>query len=360
MLFTRGGSMYGGSRVTLLCAGLGLCLAISACAAQASADAGGKAAAHAALTVAKHGGAPAVGRAPAPGRVPAVGRAPAPGREPAEFFGTWLVPDQAVTVAAFSAATGRRLRILAPPEPGGGDSGLALAPGGRTLAFAAGNGTCGSLIESVATAGGPVRVLVPDRPQHGGMPASAPSYSADGRYLSYGTVYCSGLTEHLNLENLRTGMVRVQRTGFGQFGLVFIRDDHLAVAAAGAHLAVASLPSLTVRTYPAPAGCSLDSVAGTESRLVATLDCGPRHLLSVVSLSTRTFRVTGTLARLGRCLQAGSISLAGDDAVLVEATRGCDVRPTAIPSAEIVAIRGGHARTILAGKIDALPGDVVW
>jgi hypothetical protein len=317
--------MYGGSRVRFLSIGFCLCLATSACAAQASANTG----------------------------------SPVAGREPAVFYGTW--GKNLPGVAVYSASTGRRLKVLVPQEPGGGVLQLALAPGGRTLAFTAGNGTCGSLIDSVGTTGGPVHVLVPEGHQHGGTPARSPSYSADGRYFSYVTSYCDTQATFLHIRDLRTGKTLTHRINLTLFGLVFIRGDRVAVVAAGpARLTVVSLPSLAARSYRAPAGCSYDQVAGTESRLIAALDCGRRHQLSVVSLSTRTLRVTGTLARLGRCLHADSISLAGDGAVLVEATRGCDVRPTAIPSAEIVEIRGGHARTILAGKIDALPGDVVW
>jgi hypothetical protein len=317
--------MYGGSRVKVLSIGFCLCLVTSACAAQASANTG----------------------------------SPAAGREPAVFYGTW--GKNLPGVAVYSASTGRRLKVLVPQEPGGGVLQLALAPGGRTLAFTAGNGTCGSLIESVATAGGPVHVLVPGRPQHGGTPAGGPAYSADGRYFSYVTSYCGTPAAFLHIRNLRTGMTLTHRVYLTLFGLVFIRGDRVAVAAAGpAGLTVVSLPSLAARSYRAPAGCSYDQVAGTESRLIAALDCGRRHRLSVVSLSTRTFRVTGTVARLGGCLHAGSLSLASGGAVLVEATRGCDVRPTADPSDEIEEIRGGHARTVLAGKIYALPGDVVW
>jgi hypothetical protein len=317
--------MYGGSRVTFLSIGFCLCLATSACAAQVSADTG----------------------------------PPAASREPALFFGTW--GENLPGVAAYSASTGRRLRVLVPHEPGGGVLQLALAPRGQTIAFTAGNGTCGTVIKSVASTGGPVRVLVAEGQQHGGTPASSPSYSADGRYFSYVTSYCDTLATFLHVRDLRTGTTLTHRINLTPFGLVFIRGDRVAVAADGsAGLTVVSLPSLAARSFRAPAGCSYDQVAGTESRLLAALDCGRRHQLSVVSISTRTFRVTGTVARLGGCRRADSLSLSGGGDVLVEAVRGCNVRPAAIPQAEIVAIRGGHARTILAGKITALPGDVVW
>jgi hypothetical protein len=318
--------MHGGSRIRFLSIGFCLCLATSACAVQAAAG-----------TV----------------------RAAAAPREPAVFYGTWgaNLPG----VAAYSASTGRRLKILVPHEPGGGVLQLALAPRDRTIAFTAGNGTCGTVIESVASTGGPVHVLVAEGRQHGGTPASSPSYSADGRYFSYVTSYCDTQATFLHIRDLRTGKTRTRRISLTPFGLVFLRGDRVAVAAAGpAGLTAVSLPSLAARSYRAPSGCSYDQVAGTESRLIAALDCGRRHQLSVVSLSTRTFRVTGTVARLGSCLRADSLSLSGGGAVLAEAVRGCNVRPTAIPRAEVVAIRGGHARTVLAGKITALPGDVVW
>lgn len=324
--------MYGGSRFKFLIIGLGLCLAALGCAEQAAASTAS--------------------------------------REPAVFYGTY--GENLPGIAAYSASTGRRLETLVPQEPGGGVFQIALGPGGRTLAFAAGNGTCGLLIESVATTGGPVRVLVPEGRQHGGTPAFAPSYSADGRYFSYKTFYCNGNTQFLHIRNLRTGASRVYRTALGDFGLVFIRDDRQAVVqgvappvAAANHseveqLTVVSLPSLAVRHYRAPAGCVFDQVAGTENRLIAALTCGSRRVLSVVTLSTRTFRVTGTVARVGDCLYAYDLSLAGDGAVLLAAEGGPDACPSAAKRAEIVAIQGGQARTILVSSGSGLPGGVVW
>jgi WD40 repeat protein len=328
--------MYRVSRFKFLIVGLGLCLATSACAEQASAG-----------TV----------------------RAASP-REPAVFYGTWS--ENLPGIAVYSASTGRRLKILVPQEPGGGVLQVALAPDGRTIAFTAGDGTCGTDIKSVGTTGGPVQVLVPEGHQHGGTPALAPSYSPDGRYFTYSTLYCDGGATFLHIRNLRTGMTHGYRTGLGTFGLVFLRGDRQAVVqgvappasgaykSAGQHLTVVSLPALAVRRYRPPAGCLFDQVAGTSSRLIAALTCGKRRVLSVVSLSTRTFRVTGTVARLGACLYAYNLSLAGDGAVLVAAEGGPDACPGAARRAEIVAIRGGQPRTILASKGSGLPADVVW
>ena len=327
--------MYRVSGFKFMIVGIGLCLATSACAEQASASA-----------------------------------APAAGREPAVFYGTW--GENLPGIAVYTASTGRRLKVLVPQEPGGGVLQIALAPGGRTLAFTAGDGTCGTLIESVATSGGTVHVLVPEGHQHGGTPALGPSYSPDGRYFSYTTMYCDGGALFLHIRNLRTGVTHSYRTGLGAMGLVFLRGDRQAVVqgvappasgayrSAGEHLTVVSLPSLAVRSYRAPAGCLFDQVAGTESRLIAALTCGKHRVLSVVSLSTRTFRVTGTVARLGDCLYAYDLSLATDGAVLVAAEGGPDACPSAARRTEIAAIQGGHARTILASKGYGLPGGVVW
>jgi hypothetical protein len=342
--------MSSGLRNKVLILGLGVCLATSAGVAQAMTG-------HRPAAPAPAAAATAVTAADAVARTPA---AAATASHPAVFFGTWFVPGQAETVAEFSAASGHLLRLLAPPEPGGGDGQIALGPRSRTVAFTALDGTCAASIESAATAGGPVRILVPYRPQHGGTLAYGPSYSADGRFFSYQTRYCDSGATFLHIQNLRTGATSVRQTTIG--GLIFIDDDHRAVDAGGEtpRLTVVSLPSLATRTYRAPAGCRFDGAAGTQTRLVAALDCGSRRALSVVSLSASTFRVTATLARLGSCLQNASLSLGADGAVVLEADRGCQLSPTAIPRAELVEIYAGRARVVLSGKATALPGDPVW
>jgi hypothetical protein len=280
---------------------------------------------------------------------------------PAVFFGDWLIPGKAIALGAFSAASGKLERIIAPPEGGGGVGQLALAPGGKAIAFEAGRYMCGSLIESVATKGGPVKVLVPDRPQHGGTPAIGPSYSPDGRYFSYGTFYCNNSVSFLHIRDLRTGQSRVYKTRDGITGLTFIDNDRRAVFVNDWRLIVADLPALTTRTYSPPAGCRYYDIASTKTKLVAAMDCGKKLKSSLVTLSTTTFRDIGTPIRLGSCKAPDSLSIApGDPALLVEVTLGCHNGPRTDPNAALLEIRGTAIHQLLSGKYTYLPGNSVW
>jgi hypothetical protein len=284
---------------------------------------------------------------------------PATTGRPAEFFGDWLTP---YGLAAFSAATGRAERRLVPPAAGGGVGQLALAPGGKAISFADGGGSCASSIDSVAASGGQVTVLVPYQARDGGIPAFGPAYSSDGRYFSYGTLQCDNGATFLHIRDLGTGKTDVYRTNDGLQGLTFVNDDRRGVFLADGKLAAVALPALTTRTYSPPAGCTYKQVAGTETTLVAALECGKRDRLSLVSLSVHTLQVTGTIASLGTCQLADSLSQAPSAPanLLLEVTLGCDNGPTSDPRAVLLEIHGSTVRQVRSGKFSALPANLVW
>ncbi len=325
---------------------LGLCLAALACAAAGASPA--PAAALSATAPASH--------------PPRAAHASLPGL-PTDFFGDWLVPGQATALGAFSTATGHLERIIGPPEPFGGAGQPALAAGGKTVAWVQGTHSCGSEIESASTRGGPITVVVPDGPQHGGTPAFAPSYSTDGRYFSYATLHCDNFATFLHIRDLRTGTSRVYSTHEGTSGLVFTDGDQRVVSIdKNGQLAVAALPSLATRTYPPPAGCRYYHVTGTETKLVVAMDCGKDLSLSLVTLSTATFHPVGTPLRLGRCKFPDSLSIAPPDpsALLAEVTLGCHNSPTGDPNAALLEIQGTAVHQLLTGKYAFLPGNSAW
>jgi hypothetical protein len=283
---------------------------------------------------------------------------PATGR-PAEFFADWLTPSG---LAAFSAATGRVERRLVPPEAGGGVSQLALVPGGKAISFADGGGSCASSIDSVDASGGPAKVLVRYQRRDGGIPAFGPAYSSDGRYFSYGTLQCDTGAAFLHIRDLGTGHTDVYRTNDGLQGLIFINDDQRAVFLADGKLAAVTLPALTTRTSSPPSGCTYTQVSGTETTLVAALECGTRDTLSLVSLSVKTLAITGTIASLGPCRLADSLSQAASAPanLLLEVTLGCHNGPASDPRAVLLEIHSGTARQVRSGKVSALPANPVW
>ena len=89
-----------------------------------------------------------------------------------------------------------------------------------------------------------------------------PSYSADGRYLTYDTVPCNPSGHALlHIRDLSTGR-ELTRAGFpGVAGPVFLDHDSEAVSAGpgleagtGTGLEVLRMPSMAVTAYPAPRG----------------------------------------------------------------------------------------------------------
>jgi hypothetical protein len=282
----------------------------------------------------------------------------AAGSFPATFIGISTVGSR---LGVYSAANGRLLKYLTQASPGiGRVSSLELSADGGTVVFGIFGGTCTSYIDTVPADGGAQRVLIP--PAHGAIPFGA-SYSADGKYLIYGTVVpCpppTGDPTMVYVRNLRTGH---ELAGPGPLpeDAVFVNDDRQVVGVDGAGLTVLQLPSLRARAYPAPRGCRYQGLAGTETELDGLLQCGARDALSLVTISPATFAVTRTQIRLGTCLD-GSISVALHDpsAILVE-TEGACLPPTAWPMFRILKIRGAEVSVVLSGSTSVGPTSAIW
>jgi hypothetical protein len=288
----------------------------------------------------------------------------AAGSFPATFIGisTGTRPISS-RLAVYSAANGRVLKYLTAAAPGVGRfASLELSADGGTVVFGLFGGTCTAYIDTVPAGGGAERVLIP--PAHGDIPFAA-SYSADGKYLIYGTVVpCPPPYRYptmIHVRNLRTGH---ELAGPGALGwdAVFVNDDRQVVFVNDAGLTVLQLPSLRAGAYPAPRGCRYQGLAGTETELDALLQCGPGHELSVVAISPRTFTVTKTLIRLGSCLGGDTISLAPADpsAILAETYDAClsaAARAT-LGDNRIVKIRAGQAWLVTSGH--DLPEAAFW
>jgi hypothetical protein len=279
----------------------------------------------------------------------------AAGSFPATFIGI----SAGSRLAVYSAANGRVLKYLTAAEPGTGRlAGPELSADGGTVVFVLYGGTCTDSIDMVPAGGGAERVLIP--PAHGDIPYAA-SYSADGKYLIYGTVVpCSPpYPKMIHVRNLRTGHELVGPGALG-WDAVFVNDDRQVVSGNDAGLTVLQLPSLRARAYPAPQGCRYQGLAGTETELIGLVQCGASDALSVVAISPATFAVTRTLIRLGTCL-GGSISVAVHDpsAMLVE-TEGACLPPTAVPMARILKIRGAEASVVLSGSASSMPISAIW
>ncbi len=102
-------------------------------------------------------------------------------------------PRQAVAVvngrlALVSTATGRIERYITEALPGGGASDPTLTPDGTTVYFSRGDGTCAAHLASVSLDGGPEQIVVASRDN---SVNSAPSLSADGRWLTYRHSLCN-------------------------------------------------------------------------------------------------------------------------------------------------------------------------
>jgi hypothetical protein len=190
----------------------------------------------------------------------------------------------------------------------------------------------------------------------------SPSYSSDGRYLIYDSVRCSVPTdETLHVRNLSTGKEQTDPGSFSGLSsrAVFLHaDQQVAAIQGGGKLTVWQLPSFAVKAYAAPDGCQYQTLAGTETKLVATLQCGSKDTLSLVSVSPATFTVTKTLARLGSCLSSTDLSLAAGDpaAMLAETVTACG----SPPQARIVEISGPTVTRVRSGSQVKLPSQLVW
>ena len=236
---------------------------------------------------------------------------------PADFVGI-SYPGGVGVVAVYSATNGRLIRTLTVPMPGGGPGGPQLSPDGRTVIFVRGTGTCAQVIDTVPFRGGPEQTLIPMT----GNPLTSknysipydPSYSPDGRYLIYETVPCGPSGRALvHIRDLGTGRERTRAVALGYTFSVFLDHDSDVVGETGTALEVLRMPSMAVASYPAPRGCRYQGLAGTGTELVAFLQCGPGHELSVVAVSPRTFTITRTLIPTGSCLGGQTISLAPAD-----------------------------------------------
>lgn len=286
------------------------------------------------------------------------------GRFPATFIG--VASGSVGRLAVYATSDGHRLRFLTAPEPGGGLGGLALSANGRTVAFQRALGTCAAAIDTVRTSGGKERTLIPmtGSGSRTALPVS-PSYSGDGRYLMYETSRClAPFNPLVHLRNLHTG--RELSRSASRFaippGAVFVHDDkQVAYITFASRLAVRQVPSFAVKTHaPPPRTCRYQALAGTERKLVALLQCGPQHVLSLVTLSTRTFGSTGSLARIGHCLKGIGLSLAVHDpsAILAETK---DARsPPRSSRARIFTVRGAAVTQVRSGLFASMPHEVLW
>jgi hypothetical protein len=288
-------------------------------------------------------------------------RAMAAGQVPAGFAGLTpphSPPSAAGRLAWYSTATGKRLRFLTPQGPGGGAFNPVMSADGRTVAFERSTGSCAQVIGSVPVTGGRERVLVPTRfSRKGPVVPSNPAYSSDGRYLGYLTSGCSWWSHDvIHVRNLRTGS-ELTRRGYLPDRAVFVNQDRQVAFADGGELVIVAIPSFARHAYQPPRGCQYVLAAGTETKLVAALQCGPRHALTIVAISTRTFTITGTLFRLSHCQTCTDVSIAATDpsAMLVATDTPCLPVPGGI-----YVIRGQAVRLVRSGSALDLPYEIVW
>jgi hypothetical protein len=307
-------------------------------------------------------GGPPLGSASTQHRIPTVTRgAVAAAQFPAGFVGLSAArgPRSAAgRLAVYSTADGKRLRFLTAQEPGGGAFNPVISADGRTVAFERGAGSCAATIDAVPSAGGRETVLIPTKSGgHGPIVPSSPSYSADGRYLGYLTTGCSVYSDNvIHVRNLGTGHELTGR-GYLPERAVFVNQDRQIGFAADGNLVIVGIPSFVRRTFQPPRGCQYLLLAGTETKLAATMECGRRHALSIVAISRSTFSVTKTLFRLSRCPACTDLSLAAADssAMLVATDNPCAPVPGAI-----LVIGGQTARPVLSGSALDLPYEIVW
>jgi len=264
-------------------------------------------------------------------------------------------------LARYSATTGRRLKFLTSPEPGGGVGAPELSANGRTVVFVRGDGTCADTIDTVPARGGAERVLIPMTGS--GATAAFPfgaSLSPDGRYLLYSLTPCADLGHHtLYLRDLRTGRTtRLGRAPQLMFPAAFF--DHDRQAAYNPYgfgkLTIVSLRPLRLSYHIPPRGCLYGPLVtpGTGKLLTVTLDCD--SLVKVVDLSPSSLRVTRTIASVaGSCVRALSLSVAQRDprALLLEVT-GCH------NTERILTISDGKTTVLRSGPDRRMPQSPAW
>jgi hypothetical protein len=144
-------------------------------------------------------------------------------------------------------------------------------------------------------------------------------------------------------------------------GAVFVNHNRqVAYPGSDGKLVVRRLPAFTTRVHAPPRHCRYQALAGTETRLVAALQCGTRRKLRLVAVSPRTFTVTRTLNRLGGCLVSQHLSLAAGDpaAMLVETSNAC--QPPRNAQVRILKIRGHIVRLVRSGPRAKTPSEALW
>lgn len=313
------------------------------------------------VAVAAFANAPAASAQPAAHVRSGAPASPAGSRFPATFIAVAAVTP--TRLAVFSAVDGHRVKFLTTPQPGGGVNAPVLSANGRTVAFERGLGSCRVQIDTVPATGGRERVLVPlVSSSKQTTIAFAPSLSTDGRYLLYDTIHCLPPAHaRVHLRTLATGhQVTSSRAGVPG-GAVFVNGNRqVAYAGADGNLVVRRLPAFTTRLHAPPRNCRYQALAGTETRLVAALQCGTRHNLRLVAVSLRTFTVLRTLIRLGPCLASHDLSLAAGDpsAMLAETSNACQSQDTG--QVRILTIRGHTVRLVRSGPRDKTPSQVLW
>jgi hypothetical protein len=280
---------------------------------------------------------------------------------PTSFVG--LTPPRSPQSAAgrlalYSTVDGRRLKFLTARRPGGGVFNPVISADGRTVAFERGAGSCDQAIDTVPAKGGRERVLIPRKfSGNKSMVPSSPTFSSDGQYLGYLTTGCSISSDDvIHVRNLRTGHERTGR-GYLPERAVFVNSDRQIVFADGGALVVVGLPSFARHTIHPPSGCQYELLAGTETKLAATVECGSRHALSIVAISTSTFTMTKTLLRLSHCPTCTDLSFAATNpsAMLVATDTPC-----VAVRGSIYVIRGQTARLVVSRSALHLPYEIVW
>ncbi|TDO47290.1 hypothetical protein EV643_109183 [Kribbella sp. VKM Ac-2527] len=219
-------------------------------------------------------------------------------------------------VVLVSSTTGRVLRALTTPQPGGRDSDPYLADSGRTVVFVRGTGTCSSSILAVPRWGGRTRVLVPGTT---GM-FSQPRLSRDGRLLAYQRHDCAARPAGLMVRTLRTGATHtIAVPGNGEaLSYTFTANGRRLITAL--YVGTYQVWSIPVRArsvaagrllHPAQAGCFARHLTAIgPSRYVAVDQyCPTTGEEKVLKVDNRTGRRVGVLA----LVPTSVVGLAGID-----------------------------------------------
>jgi hypothetical protein len=164
------------------------------------------------------------------------------------------------------------------------------------------------------------------------------------------------------VRDLATGRELVRRSSLAGHG-VFVNGDRALAFADDGRLAVLQIPLFARRTYPPPDGCRYLAISGSDTRLVATLTCPRDPGAWLAAVSTTTFSVASTLARLPACRSCTSVSLAASDrpAILVATNNPCGL-PGRGPSARgaIFVVDDHTVRPMVSKPSTSLPYENAW